>query len=161
MGRKLLLWASLIIILAVIVNEIFWLGKTSLAWVIIGISVALGLQVVYLLSKEVNMKIRPLYVGLLVFAIVLVAVGMKFISPTYSADEVKSVVFARCPSLQKPGLHVEYDWRGKWLITRLGEKEPCLIFNEDTGLLNYPEELLERQAHPQPLSPEEIDEILK
>jgi len=49
---KYLLWASLIIIIVIAINELFWLGKTSLAWVILGLAVAMGLQVVYLLSKK-------------------------------------------------------------------------------------------------------------
>jgi hypothetical protein len=49
---KGLLWASLIIIIVVIVNELTWLGRTSLAWVIIGVAAAVGLQVVYLLIKK-------------------------------------------------------------------------------------------------------------
>ncbi len=49
---KGLLWASLIIAIVVAINELFWLGKTSLAWVIIGLAVAMGLQTVYLLTKK-------------------------------------------------------------------------------------------------------------
>ncbi len=49
---KILLWASLIIVIVVIVNELTWLGRTSLAWVIIGLAVAMGLQVLYLLIKK-------------------------------------------------------------------------------------------------------------
>lgn len=49
---KILLWASLVIIIIVAINELTWLGRTSLAWVILGLAVAMGLQVVYLLIKE-------------------------------------------------------------------------------------------------------------
>ena len=49
---KFLLWASLIIVIIVAINELFWLGRTGLAWVIIGLAVAIGLQVVYLLIRE-------------------------------------------------------------------------------------------------------------
>jgi len=49
---KYLLWASLIIIIAIAINELFWLGKSDLAWVILGLAVAMGLQVVYLLIKK-------------------------------------------------------------------------------------------------------------
>jgi uncharacterized membrane protein YoaK (UPF0700 family) len=51
-GMKILLWASLIIAIIVAINELFWLGKTSLAWVIIGLAVAMGLQAVYLIRKN-------------------------------------------------------------------------------------------------------------
>ncbi len=49
---KILLWASLIIVIIIAINELFWLGKSDLAWVILGLAVAMGLQVTYLLMKE-------------------------------------------------------------------------------------------------------------
>ena len=49
---KYLLWASLIIVIIIAINELFWLGKSDLAWVILGLAVAMGLQVVYLLIKK-------------------------------------------------------------------------------------------------------------
>ncbi len=49
---KGLLWASLLIVIIIIINEIFWIGKSDLAWVIIGLAVAMGLQAVYLLVKK-------------------------------------------------------------------------------------------------------------
>ena len=49
---KILLWASLAIVIIVAINELFWLGKSSLAWVIIGLAVAMGLQTAYLLIKK-------------------------------------------------------------------------------------------------------------
>ena len=48
---KVLLWASLIIVIIIAINELTWLGKSDLAWVIIGLAVAMGLQAVYLLIK--------------------------------------------------------------------------------------------------------------
>ena len=49
---KSLLWASLIIVIIVTITELAWLGKTGLAWVILGLAVAVGLQAVYLLRKK-------------------------------------------------------------------------------------------------------------
>jgi len=49
---KYLLLASLIIVIIIAINELFWLGKTSLAWVILGLAVAMGLQAVYLIRKR-------------------------------------------------------------------------------------------------------------
>jgi len=49
---KILLWASLVIVIIIAINELFWLGKSDLAWVILGLAVAMGLQVVYLLIKK-------------------------------------------------------------------------------------------------------------
>ncbi len=49
---KILLWASLVIVIIIAINELFWLGKSDLAWVILGLAVAMGLQVVYLLMKK-------------------------------------------------------------------------------------------------------------
>lgn len=49
---KYLLWASLVIVIIVAINELFWLGKSELAWVILGLAVAIGLPVVYLLIRE-------------------------------------------------------------------------------------------------------------
>jgi hypothetical protein len=49
---KYLLWVSLIIAIIVAVIELFWLGKSELAWVILGLAVAVGLQAVYLMRKK-------------------------------------------------------------------------------------------------------------
>jgi len=49
---KILLWASLIIVIIMAIQELFWLGKSDLALVILGLAVAMGLQVVYLLIKK-------------------------------------------------------------------------------------------------------------
>ena len=49
---KFLLWAALIIVIIIAINELFWLGKSELAKVIIGLAVAIGLTVVYLLIRE-------------------------------------------------------------------------------------------------------------
>ena len=51
-NMKTLLWASLIIVIIIAIQELFWLGKTSLAWVILGLAVAMALQAVYLLIKK-------------------------------------------------------------------------------------------------------------
>ncbi len=49
---KILLWASLIIVIIIVINELTWLGRSDLAWVILGLAVAIGLQTVYLLRKK-------------------------------------------------------------------------------------------------------------
>jgi len=49
---KILLWASLIIVIMITINEFFWIGKSELAIVILGLAVAIGLPVVYLLRKK-------------------------------------------------------------------------------------------------------------
>ena len=49
---KYLLWAALVIVIIIFINELFWIGKSELAWVILGLAIAVGLQVVYLLKKK-------------------------------------------------------------------------------------------------------------
>jgi len=49
---KGLLWASLVVVIIIVIQELFWLGKSDLAWVILGLAVAIGLQTVYLLTKK-------------------------------------------------------------------------------------------------------------
>jgi len=49
---KFLLWAALIIVIIIVINELFWLGRSELAIVILGLAVAIGLPVVYLLIRE-------------------------------------------------------------------------------------------------------------
>ena len=49
---KYLLWASLVIVIIIAINELFWLGKSSLALVVIGLAIAIGLQTVYLIIKK-------------------------------------------------------------------------------------------------------------
>lgn len=50
---KYLPWASLIIAGIVVVNEITWIGKSDLAWVLIGLGVSVVLLAVYqIVSKR-------------------------------------------------------------------------------------------------------------
>lgn len=49
---KYLSWISLIIAAIVIINEATWIGRSDLAWVIIGLGVAVGLQSIYLLAEK-------------------------------------------------------------------------------------------------------------
>jgi len=49
---KTLLWISLIIVIIVAIQELFWLGRSELAWVIFGLAVAVGLQTVYLIRRK-------------------------------------------------------------------------------------------------------------
>jgi len=49
---KYLPWISLIIAAIVVINEIMWIGKSDLAWVLIGLGVAAGLQAIYLLAGK-------------------------------------------------------------------------------------------------------------
>jgi len=50
--NKSLLWISLVIAVIIFINECFWLGKSSLAWVIMALAIAIGLQAIYLLAKK-------------------------------------------------------------------------------------------------------------
>jgi hypothetical protein len=47
--NKSLLWISLVIAVIIFINECLWLGKSSLAWVIMALAIAIGLQAIYLL----------------------------------------------------------------------------------------------------------------
>ncbi|UZE93075.1 MAG: hypothetical protein ACKKMV_02710 [Candidatus Nealsonbacteria bacterium] len=49
---KYLPWISLIIAFIVVINEFMYIGKTSLAWVLIGLGVAIGLNAVYLIAGK-------------------------------------------------------------------------------------------------------------
>jgi len=48
---KNLLYISLIIAIVVVVNELAYVGTTGLAWVIIGLAVATGLNAIALIKK--------------------------------------------------------------------------------------------------------------
>ena len=60
MSRKYLLWASLVITIVVVIQELFWLGRSSLAWIVLLLAVAIGLQAIYTLIKkwEACMKVE-------------------------------------------------------------------------------------------------------
>jgi len=49
---KYLPWISLIIAAIVVINEIMWIGKSDLAWVIVGLGIAVGLQAIYILVEK-------------------------------------------------------------------------------------------------------------
>lgn len=51
-GLRTLLWVSLIIGFVVAINELTWVGRSDLAWVIFAIAAALILQAVYLLRRK-------------------------------------------------------------------------------------------------------------
>jgi len=49
---KYLLWLALLIAVVVIVNEFAYIGQTSLAWVVIALSVAVGAVAIYLMAEK-------------------------------------------------------------------------------------------------------------
>lgn len=49
---KYLIWLALIIVVVVIFNEVAYIGTTSLAWVVIGLAVAVGALSIYLLVEK-------------------------------------------------------------------------------------------------------------
>lgn len=49
---KYLVWLALVIALGAIINEIAYIGDTTLAWVIIGLAVAIGVLSIYLLVEK-------------------------------------------------------------------------------------------------------------
>lgn len=49
---KYLIWFALIVGILVIINEISYVGDTSLAWVVIGLSAAIGALSIYLLVEK-------------------------------------------------------------------------------------------------------------
>jgi hypothetical protein len=49
---KGLLWISITIAAIVAIYELTWLGRSDLAWVILGLAIAVALQAVYLLVKK-------------------------------------------------------------------------------------------------------------
>ncbi len=51
-----LLYASLALVAIVAITELGYLGDTSLAWVILALTTAIGLQALYLIKKSKNQK---------------------------------------------------------------------------------------------------------
>jgi len=49
---KYLIWLALVVAAVVIINEIAYIGETSLAWVVIGLAVAVGALSIYLLVEK-------------------------------------------------------------------------------------------------------------
>jgi hypothetical protein len=49
---KNLLYVSLIIAIVVVINEFAYIGSTSLAWVVIALALAVGLNTIYLIKKS-------------------------------------------------------------------------------------------------------------
>jgi hypothetical protein len=49
---KYLIWLAIIIAVVVVINEIAYVGTTSLAWVVIGLAVAVGALAIYLLVEK-------------------------------------------------------------------------------------------------------------
>lgn len=133
MGNKFLLWAFLIIVFVVAINELFRLGKTDLAWIIIGIAVAVGLQAVYFLSRKANVKINSLYLVLFTLGILIVVTGMRFLPPDLTADEVKAIVNTHFVS-ESYVVSADYKGQGEWRVkvATLGGWV-YLIFDENTG----------------------------
>jgi phosphatidylglycerophosphate synthase len=142
-GKKAILWVSLAIAVIVAVNELLWLGKTTLAWVILALTVALALTLLYLLWKESAMRIKPLYLGLLVVAVLMIAIPVKLLlpapvpAPDLSANEVKAIVAARISS--SSNYHVvsaDYKGQGLWEV-KVATPNGWVywIFNEKTGKL--------------------------
>jgi len=49
---KKLLYISLIITVVIVINELFYLNEINLAWVVLSLSIAVGLQTYYLIKKH-------------------------------------------------------------------------------------------------------------
>jgi len=49
---KYLIWFAILVAVVVIVNEISYVGDTSLAWVLIGLSAAIGALSIHLLLEK-------------------------------------------------------------------------------------------------------------
>ena len=81
--RKYLLYALLVSIVAILVNELFWSDKTSSDWVIIGLTVAIVLQVGYLLRRQLRLNIRPLHIILVLAGLWIMAVGGALLLQSY------------------------------------------------------------------------------
>ena len=87
---RALLWASLIIAIIVAFQELFWLATTGLAWVIMGLAVAIGLQAVYLsgkwqiLSEKIwtirAFEIKLWHIAVLAIGIVILINGIVMLS---------------------------------------------------------------------------------
>jgi hypothetical protein len=136
MNKKVLLWVSLGIILVVAANELLWLGKSALAWVILALTVAAALVVVYLLSRESATRVRPLYVGLLVLAAVVVAVPLKLIlTPDLSQSQVKAIAQRQLPAAYV--VSAKYKGAGIWSVrfNFVGQGWRYQDFSEETGSL--------------------------
>lgn len=147
MGNKFLLWTFVIIVFVVAINELFSLGKTTLAWVIIGIAVAVGLQAVYFLSRKANVKINSLYLVLFTLGILMVVTGTRFLPPDLTANQVKSIVETRFAS-KLYVVSADYKGRGVWQMKITGGAGwSYWSFDENTGELEFenPETVTPRQ----------------
>lgn len=51
-NSRALLWASLVIVIIVVIVELFWLGRSSLAWIVLLLAIAIGFQAVYILRNK-------------------------------------------------------------------------------------------------------------
>ncbi|MBU1092246.1 hypothetical protein KJ836_01050 [Patescibacteria group bacterium] len=49
---KYLIWFALIVAIVVIINEATYVGSTSLAWVVIGLSAAIGALAIHILVEK-------------------------------------------------------------------------------------------------------------
>lgn len=49
---KYLIWFAIIVAVIVVINEIAYVGTTSLAWVVIGLAAAIGALSIYLLVEK-------------------------------------------------------------------------------------------------------------
>jgi len=51
-NMKYLIWFALIVAIVVIINEATYVGSTSLAWVVIGLSAAIGALAIHILVEK-------------------------------------------------------------------------------------------------------------
>ena len=49
---KCLPWVSLVISAIVVINEFFWIGKSDLAWLLIGLGISVVLLAVYQIAGK-------------------------------------------------------------------------------------------------------------
>ncbi|MBU1092494.1 hypothetical protein KJ836_02405 [Patescibacteria group bacterium] len=49
---KYLIWFALIVPIIVVINEVAYIGTTSLAWVVIGLAAAIGALAIHILVEK-------------------------------------------------------------------------------------------------------------
>lgn len=138
--RKYRLWAVLAAVVVIVIiasRPMFWLGATSLGWVMFWLVVSVGVLATYAwLSIKAKPRVKG-FIASLLFVILIVgiiAAGfiLSFSAPELSAYEVKTIMNYRLTEARATS--AEYRGGGIWrvkIIDRHGGM--YLDYNESTG----------------------------
>lgn len=138
--RKYRLWAVLVAVVVIVIiasRPMYWLGATSLGWVMFWLVVSVGVLATYAwLSTKTESRVKGFIASslfvILIVGIIAAGFILSFSAPELSAYEVKAIMNYRWTEARATS--AEYRGGGIWRVKMIdGYGVRYLDYNERTG----------------------------